>query len=236
MPFRDRYAFYTWIHKIVTDTGFACIRADDVHESEIDLRQNIHSTIEGAALIIADISDANPNVQYEVGYATACMKPVILIIEEEKPVPADLLGVNVIRYKDNKDGHALLERALRDRLAAHADALRLMLPINPIPTFILLDPKWPDIVQSNEGTRPATYGDYRGVLWIYTAIASVFGEGLVPELVNASLPPADPLTWDANLYFFREAFLLDRSHPAFCKCVQIRAAWRQGQASNISAT
>ncbi len=165
----------------------------------MNLWQNVKSMIEGAALVIADISDENPNVHIEVGYAVACNKPLVLLVREGSQVPTDLRGFYVIQYKHDGD-LLVLQTALRQRLALYADPLPLMLPADPRPTFILLNPKWPDVIPRTGTEQPATYGDYRAVLWISTAIALVFGEGLVPELVNASLPPGDPYTWDANLY------------------------------------
>ncbi len=200
MTFQN-FTFYEWTRRLVADTGFECIRADDeVPERGINLWQKVQSLIEGAALVIADISDENPNVHIEVGYAVACNKPLVLLVREGSQVPTDLRGFEVIQYKNDRSGLLALQEALRQQIAKYADPLPLMLPADPKPTFILLNPKWPDAVPPTERQQPATYGDYRAVLWISTAIASVFGEGLVPELVNASLPPADPHTWNANLY------------------------------------
>src|SRR2546421_12871220 len=59
---------------IQRDTPLACITADETHMSGYDLLAQIHALIEGAALIVADISEARPNVFYEVGYARAIGK------------------------------------------------------------------------------------------------------------------------------------------------------------------
>jgi hypothetical protein len=199
MTFRDRFSFYESIRQLIVDAGFVCVRADDLPGSD-DLRRKIHDLIEGAALLIAEISDGNPSVHYEVGYAAACKKPLMLLVQESGQVAADLSGLEIIRYTDNRDGHLVLQKTLRERLVMHANPLPLMLPANPTPTAILLNPNWPDVVPPTERGQPATYGDYRAVHWISTAFASIFGEGLVPQLVSASLPPADPYMWDANLY------------------------------------
>ena len=49
--------------------------------------------IESADMIIADLTETNPNIMYEVGYAHALRKPVLPILESgEQQVPSDLSG------------------------------------------------------------------------------------------------------------------------------------------------
>jgi nucleoside 2-deoxyribosyltransferase len=45
----------------------------------------------------------NPNVFYELGYAHALSKPVILITRDRVSVPFDLRGVNNLEYKHASD-------------------------------------------------------------------------------------------------------------------------------------
>jgi nucleoside 2-deoxyribosyltransferase len=57
-------------------------------------------TIRGCDLIIADISEANPNIMYEIGYANALKKDVFLMVLYEKGVkiPFELSGSYIYVY------------------------------------------------------------------------------------------------------------------------------------------
>ncbi len=77
MSYHSGYAFFERIKRIVAEeTGFECLRADDIPGAGEDLRGKIHSTIEGAVFIIADVTDLRANIYYEIGYAVARNRPV----------------------------------------------------------------------------------------------------------------------------------------------------------------
>jgi Nucleoside 2-deoxyribosyltransferase len=71
-------------------------RADSVLRADSDIVQSIQTSIQSASLLIADVRNANPNVMYEVGFAQAQGKPVLLIANNSRSVPFDLAGVRVI--------------------------------------------------------------------------------------------------------------------------------------------
>jgi hypothetical protein len=208
MSYQQGYSLFERIRAIVTEeTGFECIRADDVPGAGEDLRSKIHAAIDNCALVIADVSHISPNIYYEVGYAVAGHRPLLLLARSDASIPTDLLGVELIRYADNRDGLARFEVALRQHLAVHRDSnvslLRAMiLPLNPRPSYILVSPK-PVTAESHSQFHPherRTYGDYLGVIGVLGAFASVYGEQNAPELITASRAPKELETWDANLY------------------------------------
>lgn len=208
MTYHEGYAFFERICKIVAEeTGLECIRADDIPGAGEDLRGKIHAAIDQAVCVIADVSHLRPNIYYEVGYSVARNKPMLLLAREDVQIPTDLLGVELIRYADNREGAAHFEKALRRHLAVHADSnvslLRSMiLPQNPHPSFIVVNPK-PAGAHSRFQSHPyerKTYGDYLGVIGILGAFASVYGEHIAPDLITASRAPQDLMQWDANIY------------------------------------
>jgi hypothetical protein len=113
---KDEYhedVYYLGIRSAVLKTGYECVRVDEVeHESEI--LDEILRRIDEAAVIIADTTDGNPNVCYEVGRAHAMGKQVILIAERGSVIPFDLRGKKHIFYSSIRD----LEDKLARRLAA----------------------------------------------------------------------------------------------------------------------
>lgn len=55
-------------------------------------------------LVIADITDSNPNVMYEVGIRHASVKPFVVLIEDGKSSPFDIADLRRIDYKLDLDG------------------------------------------------------------------------------------------------------------------------------------
>lgn len=208
MTFNDGYTFFEKIVKIVTEvTGFECIRADDLKNSGDDLRRKIHNAIDNAVFVITDLSGAKPNIYYEFGYAAARGKPVLLIAKEGEDIHTDLQGLEMIRYNDNKEGSQLFEVSLRQHLDIHKDSnislLRAMvLPTNPTPSFIILNPKQPhnDSRFHHHPKERKTYGDYLGLSGIIGAFVSVYGEYVIPEVISASNANDGIIEWDANLF------------------------------------
>ncbi len=73
------------------------IRADSiVNSTAID--DSIHHAIQTSALLIADVTNANPSVMYEVGFARAQQKPVILIAASSRAIPFNLAGIRILIY------------------------------------------------------------------------------------------------------------------------------------------
>jgi hypothetical protein len=208
MSYHKGYAFFEQLRKIVAEvTGFECIRADDLPGAGEDLRTKIHDAIDNAVFVIGDVSDARPNIYYEIGYAAARNKPVLLIAREGSDIHTDLLGLEMIHYKDNREGWQHFEGSLRQHLDIHKDSnvslLRAMvLPPNPLPSFIILNPKQPqtDSRFHHHPKERKTYGDYLGLSGIMGAFVSVYGEHVIPEIVSASNTDEVIAEWDANLF------------------------------------
>ena len=62
----------------------------------------LYEAIETSDLIICDVSEANLNVMYELGYAHALKRPEIVISEQTDLVPFDLRGVQSLIYDKNR--------------------------------------------------------------------------------------------------------------------------------------
>ena len=89
------------ISEILLDLGIRPIRIDERGMSLIT--ENILSEITKADLIIADITDGNPNVMYELGFAHALKKPVLHIVEKGAgSIPFDLAGSLYYAYDSPK--------------------------------------------------------------------------------------------------------------------------------------
>ena len=63
----------------------------------------LQQAIERADLIIADLTQSNPNVLYEVGYAHALSKPILFIVQREVGrVPSDIAGYLYLVYEPSR--------------------------------------------------------------------------------------------------------------------------------------
>lgn len=91
--------------------GVEAERADDLeHDSKIT--EEIIEKIKSSEFLFADLSGARPNVYYEVGFAHALSKRVILFRKKGESIHFDLAGYNCPEYKNITD----LKKKLSKRL------------------------------------------------------------------------------------------------------------------------
>jgi hypothetical protein len=76
---------------------------------------DIWEGITGSSIIVADMTDGNPNVAYEVGLADVLGKRVILLCQGNT-VPFDFQGQRLILYESTLDGSFKLKEELSTRL------------------------------------------------------------------------------------------------------------------------
>jgi hypothetical protein len=99
------------------DAGFDVFRIDDLTRPGI-IFQDIQREIREARAVLAEISAANSNVFYELGYAHALNKPTILLARRGQQLPFDIRSYRVIFYDDTIGGKTELEDTLTKHLAA----------------------------------------------------------------------------------------------------------------------
>jgi hypothetical protein len=104
------------VRDAVTETfrefGISAFRADDI-EHEGVITQRIHDEIKTSEFLFADLTGNRPNVYYEVGYAHAAGKEVILFRKRGTTVSFDLAGYNCPEYENLRD--------LKQKLARHLE-------------------------------------------------------------------------------------------------------------------
>lgn len=111
--------------------GFICERSEP---RTGNLIKDILNELNRADVVVADLTDTNPNVFYELGVRHTLRNRTILITQDMKFVPSDLRSYWVIIYKKDLSG-------LRDFKDKMKDTLREMMrnpekPDNPVADFL----------------------------------------------------------------------------------------------------
>jgi hypothetical protein len=104
MPFRpDFQDLYKYaIRPALEDVGFEIWKADE-KISNIDVMCKICHGIQECSYVLANISDWNPNVLFEMGLAYGLGKNVVLIKDRKRNVPVDLKGLEYVDYENIDD-------------------------------------------------------------------------------------------------------------------------------------
>ena len=114
-PFNELYDEV--IDPVCHSVGIKAYRASDIYRPGVIL-QDITQGLTESNLVIAEITPENANVFYELGYAHALKKPVILLAERGTGLPFDISGYRVVVYDDAIRGKSSLESDLRRHLSS----------------------------------------------------------------------------------------------------------------------
>jgi hypothetical protein len=119
MPFLDklRPVWDDHIKPVAQRLGLTAARADDFFTAHA-VMSDIWNGISGARAVIADRTDRNPNVFYEIGLAHAIGKIVIMITQSADDVPFDVRHLRYIRYEYTPRGMQEFEGKLAATLRA----------------------------------------------------------------------------------------------------------------------
>jgi hypothetical protein len=117
MPFTLEWSNRIWqkiIKPTIDEMELNAFRADDLYGH--DIMEDIWNSIVKSRIIVADITDRNSNVFYELGIAHTLGKDVILITQKTDDIPFDLNRYRHIVYKDNVDGCETLRKGLQNTI------------------------------------------------------------------------------------------------------------------------
>jgi len=90
MPFG--HPFDSYYQKIIkpaaSDAGLAALRSDEIYGRKAIVK-DIWARIWAARIVVADVTDRNPNVNYELGLCDAVGVPTIIVASNIDDVPFD---------------------------------------------------------------------------------------------------------------------------------------------------
>ena len=116
MPFNEPWSkeTYTELEAILDKEKYQVSRADeDYSDSSLE---KIWISINEARFIIADITNDNPNVLYELGIAHTVGKKVIVISQPRKDLPFNLRNVDYLPYVPSPEGYRKLGKEISKKL------------------------------------------------------------------------------------------------------------------------
>lgn len=82
---------------ICSECNFEAIRVDELNTGD-SITKKIIELLDCSDLVIADLTELNPNVFYELGYRTALDKPTIQIKAKDTPLPFDVNTIQTFDY------------------------------------------------------------------------------------------------------------------------------------------
>jgi hypothetical protein len=120
MPFKAKLekVYTSHIKKMAEELGLTILRADEIF-SPTPFMEKVWEGICSADLVLADCTEKNPNVFYEIGIAHTVGKEVVLITRSDKDIPSDIEHFDYIPYIYDPEGVEALVEKLRTFLQSH---------------------------------------------------------------------------------------------------------------------
>lgn len=124
MPFAAEFDdVYAVIKSTIEEATIAqngrCFRLDDARPAG-RITDRLLNELRAATFCVADLSGSRPNVMWEVGFAMALGKPIIVVTQDRDDLPFDIKDMQCIEYGRNHLSSSLgtpLRRTIIDTLA-----------------------------------------------------------------------------------------------------------------------
>jgi len=142
-PFDRRYKDI--FEPAIKAAGLEPYRVDQDPKVSIPI-QDIEQGIRDSRICLAEITEDNPNVWFELGYAIACGKEVVLICSAQRGAkfPFDIQHRTIIKYTtESPSDFATLQTKITERILAYlekSEAISSASEISRLTTFEGLDP------------------------------------------------------------------------------------------------
>ena len=120
MPFKSELGkvYTNHIKKLGGELKLNIRRGDEIFVAR-HIMEKVWNGICAAEVILADCTERNPNVFYEIGIAHTVGKKVVLITRSEEDIPSDIQPFDHILYTYDPEGVELLITKLKEILTSH---------------------------------------------------------------------------------------------------------------------
>ncbi len=117
MPFsEERLEVYKYaVAPACEAAGFRAVRVDEL-KGHFNINKKIIQHLFRADAVVAELSDMNPNVFYEMGVAHAIGNKTIMCAQSANDLPFDIRNYRCIIYKQSIDGLKALEKEIAESL------------------------------------------------------------------------------------------------------------------------
>lgn len=122
IPFTEKFrnVYNVSIKLACQELDLRCEKVDE-QNFENHIVEQIYTNIREADLIIADLSDHNPNVYYEIGYARGLKKRIISLSRDVRSLPFDLRSYPALGYGDRNNpekevDYLMLKNNLKEKI------------------------------------------------------------------------------------------------------------------------
>ena len=126
----------------IEKAGLYPYRVDEHYDPQKLKIQQIQDEIESSDVCLAEITENNPNVWYEFGFADGCRIPVVLICEDgkRKSLPFDVNQRDVYFYKtDSPSDWPKLQKEIARRLEIAMQKIKIPKLTDPVSSALNLD-------------------------------------------------------------------------------------------------
>jgi hypothetical protein len=120
MPFREPYnsLYETLIRPLAAELNLTIKRGDDFASTQGSIIQDVWSALNACRIVIAETTELNANVYYELGIAHTLGKPVLLMSQVRmiQDLPFDIRHLRFVAYENTVRGNEELKEKLRHSL------------------------------------------------------------------------------------------------------------------------
>jgi hypothetical protein len=95
--------------------AFDCVRADTVRKTG-SITRDVLLRLKTADVVLADLTDLNANVFYELGVRHSLRSGTILLVEKQTTLPFNVKDLRVIPYEDRIGGESEAIRSIQSTL------------------------------------------------------------------------------------------------------------------------